>query len=82
MVSQEVQEYRHIVPFTKKKVDTFPQWHQGILIFSTADKNPCQNDIHVFAGKGVEKALVETVWLSTLSYFEASKGLPGLCWAS
>lgn len=75
MVPQGVQEYRCIVPFTKKKVKTFLQWHQGVLIFSTAEENLGQNDISGFVGEGVEKALADTTWLSALSYFKASKGL-------
>lgn len=58
-----------------KKVKTFLQSHQVILIFSTSEKNPCQNDISGFVVEGVEKALAETIWLSALSYFRESKGL-------
>lgn len=59
----------------EKKVKTFLQSHQGILMFSTSEKNSCQNDISGFVGKGVEKALAEITWLSALSYFRETKGL-------
>lgn len=59
----------------KGKVKTFLQRQQGILIFPTAEKNLCQNDINRFVGEGVEKALAEAVWLSGLSYFKVSKCL-------
>lgn len=58
-----------------KKVKICLQWHQDILIFSTAEKNTCHNDISRFLGEGAENAFLETVWLLTLSFFNLSESL-------
>lgn len=58
-----------------KKVKTFLQWHQSILIFSAAEKNTCHNDISRFVGQDVEKACAEIVWLLALSCFKVSENL-------